>query len=108
MAVDGLLGGLERSDEGMRAGERGEHGEDGGRDGVEVLVEQLVRIRLGWRDRNGVAGECGAMGLGEEAKGTERLGCEIDGYCEVYELMLVGCFLGEKGGTNRQRRCECC
>ena len=41
VSVDGLLRRLQGGDERLRAREGGEDGEDGGGDGLEVLVEEL-------------------------------------------------------------------
>ena len=57
MPLDGFLGCGDGSNEGMRAGEAGEHGEDGGGDGEEVVEEGFVGVGFGGVDGACVAGE---------------------------------------------------
>lgn len=63
----------------MWAGEGGENRKVGGGYGNEVGVEGLVRVGFG---RDACGGECGdgvEVGLGEEGKGADGLGGEVQG-----------------------------
>lgn len=69
MSLDGLLRGCDGGDENVGAGEAGEHGEGGGRNGEEVLKEGFIGVGFGGLDGLYVTGESIDVGWREERQG---------------------------------------
>ena len=71
MTVNCFLCILKGRNKGMWSGERGQDGENGGQDGLEVVVEESVWVGLWYSVRVSVDGKSSCVGYGQECKCVE-------------------------------------
>ena len=78
MAFNGFLGALEGGNEAVGTGEGGERCENGGGDGLELLVEGFVGVGFGDGECEAVVTYGCCVGFWEEGQCGEGFACEVD------------------------------